>query len=204
MMRVYAVTRIFAFLVTYAIVLCLALPDAQAQKQKDLSDKAVRILSRLAMKLVPAKIKDAKGEIVAIDKSKPNTVLIPLDDARQVIKTARLSAHAHICQMPELEATNYLTMMASERSRKKWSKSQLVFINRLHLFTVMWMSGSAEVTKTKNTGGAKKRNSAKESDKQIEAAKKMKKKQCGDTEKAAIRKRIEASVKAARARLKKS
>jgi len=197
------VTRISAFLVTCAFVLCAAIPAGHAQDQHDLSDKAVRILSRLAMKLVPAKIKDSKGEVIEIDKSKPDEVMIPLEDAKRVIKTARLSAHAHICQMPELEATNYLTLMASERSQNKWSKSQLVFINRLHLFTVMWMSGSAEVTSPKDTIKAKKDPKVKDVEKEMADTKSTKRK-CSEAEKAEIRKQIEASINAAKAKSKKS
>jgi len=202
-MRFFVVSSISRILVTFAAFLCLTFNMAHAQKQKDLSDKAVQIMSALATKLVRDKERDGKGRVLNIDKSKPETFMIPLDDARHVIKTGRVSAHAHICRLLELEARNYLTMMAVERARKKWSKPQLVFINRLHLFTVMWMSGSAEIAVSNTTSRSKKKSDVEKTDKKVEAAK-ANRKQCTKAEIARIEKQVEASIKAAQARLKKS
>lgn len=196
------VTSISRILVTFTAFLFLTVHAAHAQKQKDLSDKAVQIMSALATKLVRAQEKDGKGEILEIDKSKPETFMIPLDDARYVIKIGRVSAHAHICRLLELEAKNYLTMMAVERARKKWTKPQLVFINRLHLFTVMWMSGSAEISEVDPTE-KKKKFDVEKANKKVEEAK-AKTKKCTEAEIKKIEKQVESSIKVAKARLKKS
>ena len=197
------VSSISRILVTFTAFLFLTVHVAHAQKQKDLSDKAVRIMSALATKLVRAKEKDSKGQVLEIDKSKPETFMIPLDDARYVIKMGRVSAHAHICRLLELEAKNYLTMMAVERARKKWTKPQLIFINRLHLFTVMWMSGSAEITVSDKTTEKKTKLDVEKANKKAEAAEANRKK-CTKAEIARIEKQVESSIKAAQARLKKS
>lgn len=196
------VSSISRILVTFTAFLFLTVHVAHAQKQKDLSDKAVRIMSALATKLVRAKEKDSKGQVLEIDKSKPETFMIPLDDARYVIKMGRVSAHAHICRLLELEAKNYLTMMAVERARKKWSKPQLVFINRLHLFTVMWMSGSAEISKA-DPSDSNKKFDVEKANKKVEEAK-AKTKKCTESEIKKIQQQVDGSIKAAKARLKKS
>ncbi len=43
-----------------------------------------------------------------IDRNNLERILVPLEDARRVILAARNSAHARLCDLPELQAENYL------------------------------------------------------------------------------------------------
>ena len=53
--------------------------------------------------------------MVKLDKSDPNKYLIPLDDARHVIRVATRSAYAEVCQLFELEKANFDAMIRTER-----------------------------------------------------------------------------------------
>ena len=54
---------------------------------------------------------------------------------------ARLSAYAQVCDSIEEQRANYRTFMKREEAKGKWSDQQLLFINQLHLFTVMTLTG---------------------------------------------------------------
>ncbi len=119
-------------------------PSADAAA-KQLSDKAVKYLMSLTWAIMPDKIKGKKGEEIAIDKNKRSEAQVPLDDARRVIMIARRSAHAQICKLPKLQKANYRTMMRQEINSNKWSRKQIVYLNQLHLFTVMWLTGNVTI-----------------------------------------------------------
>ncbi len=125
------------------MALSLLASSASAQDSQ-LTDKTVDIIARFALATIPSEIKESDGTVLKIDKENPEAILIPIEDARRVIQVARLSAHAQICELPQLQAQNYLTMMRQERAKEQWSKQQLLFINRLHLFTVMWLAGNVK------------------------------------------------------------
>lgn len=135
--------RVWKFTVAFTAVLSLSAGAALAQDSQ-LSDKTVDTIARFALATIPSEIKEPDGTVLKIDKENPEAILIPIDDARRVIRVARLSAHAQLCELPQLQAQNYLTMMRQERAKEKWSKEQLLFINRLHLFTVMWLAGNVK------------------------------------------------------------
>lgn len=132
------------FLGVMAAALCLIVGTAQAQDGDELSEKTVKLITGFAVTTIPSEIKRPDGTVMKIDKSDTSNLTVPLDDARRVIKVARLSAHAQMCELPQLQAQNYLTMMRQERAKDKWTEEQLLFINRLHLFTVMWLSGNVK------------------------------------------------------------
>ncbi len=179
------------------VIIVMALLGGQAvggEKKKELSDKAVRTLAGIAYLQVPDKIKDGDGKVFEIDKSDPKKIIVPVEDARHIIKVARLSAHAQICDLADLQAANYLTMMAEERAKKKWSKVQMLYISRLHLFTVMWLTGKAQVTDVSKDG---KKTERKTDQKQFK---------CSKAEREKVRKEIEHYVSTSKAvkRKKKS
>lgn len=118
--------------------------SAQAQESGELSAKTVNLITGFALTTIPSEIKKPDGTVMKIDKSDTSKIVVPIEDARRVIKVARLSAHAQMCDLPQLQAQNYLTMMRQERAKETWSEEQLLFINRLHLFTVMWLSGNVK------------------------------------------------------------
>jgi len=124
---------------------------------KKLSDKAVAYLMNLTWAIMPAKIKSKDGKEITIDRKNRKQTEIPPDEARKVIMAARLSAHAQICKLPKLQKANYRTLMHKELSSGKWSRKQIVYINQLHLFTVMWLTGNVTISEE----GAKKKKDAK-------------------------------------------
>ena len=104
----------------------------------------MKLITGFALTTIPSEIKQPDGKVLKIDRQNLERILVPLDDARRIILTARNSAHAQMCDMPELQAENYLALMRSEQAKKKWSQEQMLFINRLHLFTVMWLTGNVK------------------------------------------------------------
>ena len=129
------------------LVVSATLPqNAFAQEKKQLSGKAVKYLMSLTWAIMPDKIKGPNGKEIPIDKTKREVAQVPLDDARRVIMVARRSAHAQICKMPKLQKANYRTMMKLEMATKKWSRKQIVYLNQLHLFTVMWLTGNVTIS----------------------------------------------------------
>jgi len=141
MMKSSIVTK---FLAVAAAVLCLHVGSASAQDDDGLSVKTVKLITGFALTTIPSEIKRSDGSTMKIDKSDVSNIVVPIDDARRVIKVARLSAHAQMCNLPQLQAQNYMTMMRQERAKDRWTEEQLLFINRLHLFTVMWLSGNVK------------------------------------------------------------
>jgi hypothetical protein len=157
-----------------------------AAQNKDLSDKSVSVLMQYAWVMTPAKFTTPKGKVIEVDKNKPKDVMVPIDTAREVVKVARLTAYAQLCQLPEEQASNYQTMMRRERAKDKWSDQQILYINQLHLFTVMTLTGKVTIVE-------------KNGDKQVvlENSKPIKTETCTETERKRIRAEIATYVNAA-------
>ena len=119
---------------------------ASGGQQGKLSDSSVRVMSGLTWSIMPDDYKDAAGKTVKIDKSDANKSMIPVDDARRIIRIATRSAYAEVCGLEKLEEANYNTMMQGEEARKVWSKEQMIFINRLHMFAVSYFTGNMTIT----------------------------------------------------------
>jgi hypothetical protein len=83
--------------------------------------------------------------MVKLDKSDPNKYLIPLDDARRVIRVATRSAYAEVCQLFELEKSNFNAMIRTERMRA-WTAEQMMFIHALHTFATSYFAGNVKIT----------------------------------------------------------
>lgn len=129
--------------------------DASAGAPKSgLSDSAVRVMSTYALSILPDEYPLKSGEMIKLDKSDPNVYLIPLDDARRVIKVATRSAYAEVCDLRELEKANFDTMIQGEEARKTWSQEQLMFIHALHTFATSYLAGNATITETPADGSA--------------------------------------------------
>lgn len=137
--------------VALALLAAAALMPAPVLAQgKDLSDDSVRSLIKYAWVITPPKFTMPNGKEIIVDKKKPDLAMVPIEKAREIIRVGRLSANAQICGLPEAQAANYQTMMGREQASKKWSDQQMLFINQLHLFTVMLMTG--KVTVVENEG----------------------------------------------------
>lgn len=118
---------------------------ADAPKDK-LSDSAVRVMSTFALSILPDEIPSQGGQMVKIDKSNPNLYLIPIDDARHVIRVATRSAYAEVCNLLELEKQNYNTLMRTEQLRNVWTEQQMMFIRALHTFATSYFAGNVKIT----------------------------------------------------------
>ncbi len=126
------------------VMLAMALAAAPAAGQ-ELSEKSVRTFMEYAWSLVPAKFTKPDGAVVEIDKKQKEQVLVPLDVAREVIRVGRLSAHAQVCELGEEQVLNYRSLMKRESEKKKWSEQQMIYVNQLHLTTVMLLTGKIKL-----------------------------------------------------------
>lgn len=112
---------------------------------KELSEKSVRTFMEYAWSLVPAQFTKPSGEIVQVDKKKKDEVMVPVDVAREIIRVGRISAHAQVCNLPVDQVANYRSMMQRESDKKKWTEQQMIYINQLHLTTVMLLTGKIKL-----------------------------------------------------------
>jgi len=136
----------FTFLATPVAIAQTAAPKGQpAAAKTDVSDKTLNTLKELAWQSLPTKIVMSDQKTVLIDKADRSKVVIPDPDARDVIKLAYLSARAHRCNMQELVIANRDAILKREKSKNKWTESQLIYINRLHLYTVQLLVGNVEL-----------------------------------------------------------
>jgi hypothetical protein len=154
---------------------------------KDLSDRSVGVLMSYAWAMMPAKFTTPTGKTIEIDKTKRTEIVVGMDTAREAIRVARLSAYAQICDLPEEQRQNYVTLMRREEDKGKWTEQQMLYINQLHLFTVMTLTGKIKLVE-------------KDGDKEVvvkqpnEAENKT---TCTDTERQKIKEQIAAYVKSA-------
>ena len=166
-------------------MLLLGSPSALVAQTKELSDKSVLTLMKYAWSMVPDKFTTPLGKTILIDRSKPSEAIVPMEVAREVIHVARLSAYAQLCELAEEQRSNYQTFMRREQAKGKWTDQQLLFINQLHLFTVMTLTGKVQLVE-------------KDGDKQVvvQEGKPIKTESCSDTEKQKIQAQIMAFVNA--------
>ena len=157
---------------------------AVAAGEGELSDKSVQVFMDYAWGLTPQQFSKQDGTIIVVDKSKRAEVMIPLEEAREVIRVGRISAHAQICNLPDDQALNHRSLMRRELDKKKWSDQQTLFINQLHLTTVMLLTGKIKVVE-------------KQGDKEVVVDEKAPPTQtCSDEQKAKVKELITAYVKA--------
>lgn len=131
-----------------AVVLALAVASAGSTANadaKELSEKSVRTFMEYAWSLVPAQFTKPSGEIVQVDKKKKDEVLVPVDVAREIIRVGRISAHAQVCNLAEDQVANYRSLMKREADKNLWTEQQMIYINQLHLTTVMLLTGKIKL-----------------------------------------------------------
>lgn len=162
-----------------------------SEANKELSDRAVRVLQSFAWQLMPKEHKLSNGTVMKIAGVNPNKFIVPVEDARRIIVIGRRSARAQICALTDHARANYTMMMELERDRKKWSDEQLFYIHQLHVFTVFWLSGNIEVSD-------KKPETVEEANKAVNQgiAKAKERYSCDGTEREQVKEQIEAYVKA--------
>ena len=134
--------KVGAGLVCAAVIALLPVVSTSAQsKDKDMSDRSVKVFMRFAWELVPEKYTPSSGRTILVDKKKPNASMVPIDVAREVIKVGYLSGHAQLCDLMEEQKANFETMMRRQQAAKTWSDQQMLFIQKLHQVTTMLMAG---------------------------------------------------------------
>jgi preprotein translocase subunit YajC len=147
MMKSAIVTRLLAAAVA---ILCFHAGAVSAQDNTGISEDTLRILTDAALNTIPSEVKRSDGTTMKIDKSDPSSIVVPADDRRRIIRVAHLTADAARCELEQLQVQNYFAMMRQERAKDKWTEEQLLFINRLHLFTVMLLNGNIKAKTDEN------------------------------------------------------
>ncbi|MEL6216392.1 MAG: hypothetical protein AAFQ99_12040, partial [Pseudomonadota bacterium] len=127
-------SRFCAAFAVLALAIGLGAPGS-ANAQQQLREESVRTFMDYAWALTPAKFTTPNGKSIVIDRNKRDEMTVPVDDARKVILVGRLTAHAQMCELGELQVLNYQSLMRRMRASEKWTDQQLVFINQLHLTT---------------------------------------------------------------------
>ena len=112
---------------------------------QELSDKSVATLMDYAWSLVPAQYSQADGKVIVTDKKNKAAAIVPIDIAKEIIRVGRISAHAQICDMSDEQKKNHTELMKREGDKKTWSPQQMLYINQLHLVTVMLLTGRMKV-----------------------------------------------------------
>jgi hypothetical protein len=136
--------------------------------------------------MVPEKFTTPLGKTILVDKTHASESIVPLEIGREVIRVARMSAYAQLCELAEEQRANYQTLMRREEAKSKWSDQQMLFINQLHLFTVMTLTGKVQLVE-------------KDGDKQVvvQEGKAVKTESCTDTERKKVQDQIMAYVNSA-------
>ena len=128
-----------------SLVLMSGIAYAQdKQAAKPLKDKTVKTLMKYALSLMPEVYTGPDGKKISINKKKPEEVLIPLEDASRIIVVGHRSAKAQNCDLKVMQTLNHNAMVKYETVFKNWTDTQKLFINQLHLFTVLYMTGNVK------------------------------------------------------------
>lgn len=128
--------------VALAAATCLLAMPAGAQ---ELSEESVKKFMEYAWQMVPTQFTKPDGKTIQVDKKKKEEVVVPMDTAREIIRVGRISAHAQICDLKDDQLLNYNSLMRRELEKKKWSEQQMIYINMLHLTTLMLLTGNIKV-----------------------------------------------------------
>ena len=159
---------------------------AGAAQAEELGDKTVIWLMHAAFGMLPDKFTTAEQKVITIDHTKPDDYLIPIEDAREVVKIAYNSARAQTCHLMDKQRENYQALVKHQTDAGKWNDKQLLYIKQLHLFVVQFGTGSVKITQV---GDDQKVESVATSDKLTTV------KPCSAEEKSALQEKIDAYVK---------
>lgn len=124
-----------------AVGAAATLPAVAHANEGELSDRSVQVFMEYAWSLTPQQYSKQDGTVIVVDKTKPEAAMVPVDVAREVIRVGRISAHAQVCDLPEDQVLNHRSLMRREVAKGKWSDQQQLYINQLHLTTVMLLTG---------------------------------------------------------------
>lgn len=128
-----------------ALAALLAFAPGPASAQEEMSEKSVKTVMEYAWLQLPAQYTTKDGKTIITDKKNRDAVVVPIDEAREIIKAGYRSAHAQICDLKEDQLMNRASLVRREAEKKKWSDQQMLYIQQLHLTTVMLMTGTVKV-----------------------------------------------------------
>ena len=123
------------------IVLASGVSAPARAEQAGPSDETVNAVIKYAWAMLPTQFTNKDGNVILVDKNKPEDVKVPLDVVREIVRVGRISAHAQVCNMPDDQALNHRSMMKREVDKKTWTDQQKLWINQIHLTTVMLLTG---------------------------------------------------------------
>lgn len=136
-----------AFLALAVVGLACSGAAAQTAPVKELSDKSVKVLMDYAWAILPSKFTTPDRRVIEVDKkNKKDETLVPLDVAREIIKTGYMSAQAQLCEMWEDQTRNYDAMIRIQRAKHNWTDQQLLYITTLHRMAIHMTAGKLKVT----------------------------------------------------------
>ncbi|MGE3230956.1 MAG: hypothetical protein AB7J30_16115 [Hyphomicrobium sp.] len=166
-----------------AVLAGAVLASGAVAAEGELSDRSVQVIMEYAWSLTPAQFSKKDGTVIIVDKNKRDQAMVPLEVAREVVRVGRLSAHAQACNLPEEQSMNHRSLMKRELAKKKWSDQQELFINQLHLTTVMLLTGKIKLVE-------------KDGDKEVVVDEKQAPQQtCSEDQKQKVRELVAAYVK---------
>lgn len=171
-----------------AVALLSAIFATAPASAQEMKEESVRVLMGYAWAITPDRFTKPNGQMVEIDRNNPKLAEVPMETAREVIRVGRLSAHAQVCDLKEEHVTNFRTFMSREAIKKKWSEQQFVFMNQLHMVTVMLLTGQLKVIESEPGKDGK--------DVQVVEENVGKKVSCPPEQKAKVRDAITAYLKA--------
>jgi hypothetical protein len=128
-----------------ATIALLGFAAGPALAQDEMSEKAVKTVMEYAWMQLPAQYTTKDGKTIITDKKNKAAAMVPLEEAREIIKVGYRSAHAQICSLKEEQLLNRTSLVRREVEKKKWSDQQMLYIQQLHLTTVMLMTGTVKV-----------------------------------------------------------
>lgn len=128
-----------------AVALVLAAAASGPAAAQELSEKSIRSIMEYAWALTPQQFSMQSGKVIVVDKTKKDEVMVPLETAREIVRVARISAHAQVCNLPDEQVMNHRSLMKREEEKKKWTDQQILYINQLHLATIMLLTGKIKV-----------------------------------------------------------
>jgi len=131
-----------------AVAVMIAMASSGPVSAQELSEASVRTLMDYAWSLTPDRFTKPDGGVIEVDRNSRAKVEVPLDAAREVVKAGRLTAHAQTCDLKDEHIANHRVFMASERDKNKWTEQQMLYMNQLHLVTVMLLTGKLKVVET--------------------------------------------------------
>lgn len=171
-----------------AVMLAGSVGLAGEGRAQQLSQKSVETLMGYAWAITPDRFTKPNGQTVEIDRNNPAAAQVPIDTAREIIRVGRLSAHAQVCDLKEEHTANFRTLMAREAIKKTWSEQQFVFMNQLHMVTVMLLTGQLKLIESETGKDGK--------DVQVAEESIGKKATCTPEQKAKVKEAIAAYIKA--------